>query len=808
MTLSPRPPKLLVLAVGLISAAALSYQILLLRLVAIIHWDYLASMLIALALLGYGASGAFLSRCRAVLLPMFGSMFTVNAVLFGVGTLACFRIAEAIPLNPLDLPSLRAWGQAMLIAVTLMPPFFFASNCIGLGFQRYPGGISGIYSADLLGAGLGAIAVVVLLFVLFPHKALNLVGFAGIAAAVLGYMATGPQPRWVASVSVLAVALLALLTGAGTGAPKPGDHKPLSQLLQVPGTELIKERSSPLGLLSVVRSRTVPLRHARGLSLNSRSVIPEQLAVFIDGEKMDVINRWDGAPESAAFLDEVQSALPYHLIAPEPRVLVVNAGGGTGVLQALAHGAQRVDALELNPQLIHLARRVYGGYAGHLYDHPRLELHFADARAYVGATASRYTLIQSPPPEGFVMPRPGIHAVGGSYRHTREALTEYLAHLEPEGLIAISHRVRQPPRDAVMLFATAVAALQANRSPAPERRLAWVRDGLFGTLLIKNGDFTDRDIGRVLSFCAERSFDIAYLPGPREPGMHARPEAGRDSLGTAAAALLGLEATPSPRNDRFDIAPPSDDRPYFSRFFGWSRPADSGPPENTGIRSPADPDYPVLIAALVQALALSALLILAPLPALMRGDSADADRPRRRRAAVYFGCIGLAFVIVEIMLVETLTLYLAHPLYAIPIVLAGFLLCVGVGSRFACRIPRRSARGRAVLAALALMLLLAAHLTLVPGLLRNTLPFPGAAKLTVVLSCVGPVAAIMGLLFPLGMVRLTYRDSALLPWGYTIYSCAAVVGAVLTPLLSIHFGRTVTVSFAMLLYGMAARFAP
>ena len=48
-------------AVALVSAAALAYEVLLTRLMAIVHWHHFASLVIGMALLGYGASGSALA---------------------------------------------------------------------------------------------------------------------------------------------------------------------------------------------------------------------------------------------------------------------------------------------------------------------------------------------------------------------------------------------------------------------------------------------------------------------------------------------------------------------------------------------------------------------------------------------------------------------------------------------------------------------------------------------------------------------------------------------------------------------------
>jgi len=55
---TPSPP---LLSVFILSAAALAYQVLLIRLFSIIHWHHFAFMVISIALLGYGASGSFIT---------------------------------------------------------------------------------------------------------------------------------------------------------------------------------------------------------------------------------------------------------------------------------------------------------------------------------------------------------------------------------------------------------------------------------------------------------------------------------------------------------------------------------------------------------------------------------------------------------------------------------------------------------------------------------------------------------------------------------------------------------------------------
>jgi hypothetical protein len=156
--------------------------------------------------------------------------------------------------------------------------------------------------------------------------------------------------------------------------PNPSPYKGLSLALTVLGTRVIAERTSPLGRLSVIESPIVPLRYAPGLSLATRLVPPEQLGVFTDGDSLSVMTRFAGGLEPLDYLDQQIVALPFHLL-DRPTVLVLGAGGGTDVLQALYHRASRIDAVELNPQMVDLVRREFGQFTGHIYERPEVTLH-------------------------------------------------------------------------------------------------------------------------------------------------------------------------------------------------------------------------------------------------------------------------------------------------------------------------------------------------------------------------------------------------------------------------------------------------
>jgi hypothetical protein len=802
-----------VIAVALISAAALAYEILLMRLFSIILWHHFAYMIISLALLGYGASGAVLTLAQHAVRQRFAPLFSAAAAAFGVSAVVCFLLAQRVPFNPLEI----LWDPhqpAYLLAVylLLLPPFLCAGACVCMALSCFRGMVPRIYSFDILGAGAGSLGVVALLFVLAPADALKLIGALGWAAAAVAWLECGGPRRWPAGL-LMALAGLPLLLPQAWLVPTMSPYKELSQTLRIPEARVVVEQSSPLGLVSVVESPRIALRHAPGLSLNATTEPPPQLGVFIDGEGLNALTRFDGRRDSLAHLDQISSALPYHLLR-HPRVLVLGAGAGADVLQAHYHGARQIDAVELNPQVVDLVARRFADYAGGIY-RQIARVHVAEARGFVAASAERYDLIQVALLDSFSASSAGLYALSENYLYTVEALQDDLRHLQPGGLLALTRWVTLPPRDALKLFAAAVVALERSGVADPGSRLALVRSWKTSTLLIKNGAFDGEDIAAIKAFCVARSFDVAFYPGMRPEEANRYNVVERPDLFDAAAALLGRGREEFLQSYKFHIAPATDDKPHFFHFFKWRSLPELLSLKGRGGLPLLEWGYPVLVATLVQAAVASLLLIGLPLAwvtwiGARQNDSMPLAGPRGR-ILVYFLAIGFGFMFIEIAFIQKFVLLLSHPLYAVAVVLFAFLLFAGIGSRVSRRLAEGTGpRLRHPVAAVAGAIAASAALCLVllPWLFQHAMGLPDAARILISVALIAPLAFFMGMPFPLGLARVEATDARLIPWAWGINGCASVTGAVLATLLAIHVGFTAVVVAALVLYGVAAAARP
>jgi spermidine synthase len=801
------------LALAVISAATLAYEVLLVRLFAIVQWHHFAFMAISIALLGFGASGTWLALWQHWVGSRFTPIFAASAALFAISAPASFLAAQALPFNA---PAI-VWDPGQLLYLLtmyllLVVPFFCGATCVGLAFVCYGDKVGRIYAFNLIGSAAGALGIVAMLFVLSPSDALRLIAALGFVAS--GLVALDRRlvfwPALFAGGTILALAVWAVLP-EGWFALRISDYKALPGVLKVLGTKVLSERSGPLSLLTIVESPDVPFRYVPGLSLNAPMTPPDQLGVFFDGDSITAITRFDGRRAGLAYLDYTTDALAYHLLE-QPRVLVLGAGGGSSVLQALYHQAMRIDVVELDSNMVRLVQEDYAQYAGDIYNRPGIRVHEAEARRFVSSSNDKWDVVQVPLLDAFGTAA-GIQSLSETYIYTVEAFEQYLRHLRPGGWLSITRWLKLPPRDALKLFATALEALRHSGVENPEQRLVLLRGLNTTTLLVKNGVVTDTDSAKAKAFSAERSFDLCYYPGIRADEANRFNILDEPYFFAGAMALIGIRRDAFIARYKFDIAPSTDEQPYFFDFLKWRT-----LPELVAIRKAGGAGLLefgklVLVATLIQAAMLSAVLIMAPLWARRQ---VLARSSQIGRVAAYFFALGLGFLFVEIAFIQKFILFLGHPLYAVAVVLTGFLLFAGVGSAtsswFAGRIDawHRAHPGRGLqlsaiqLSVIGIIAVSLLYLLILPTLFDSLRSLADIARVLASLGLIAPLAFFMGMPFPLGLSRVWSETRALVPWAWGVNGCASVLSAILAALIAMTLGFSSVVLAASLLYAGAA----
>lgn len=125
---------------------------------------------------------------------------------------------------------------------------------------------------------------------------------------------------------------------------------------------------------------------------------------------------------------------------PHKRVLVIGAGNGNDVAVALAHGAEHVDAVEIDPRLQEIGAQLHPARP---YDDPRVHVHIDDGRAFLERTNAKYDLIILALPDSLTLVSGASNLRLESYLFTREAFEAARDHLTPDGAFAMYNYYRK-----------------------------------------------------------------------------------------------------------------------------------------------------------------------------------------------------------------------------------------------------------------------------------------------------------------------------------------------------------------------------
>lgn len=788
------------ISLAVLTAAALAYELLLMRLFSIIQWHHFAYMVIGLALLGHGFSGSLVMIWQERLLKNFRPVYIACIGLFSVFAIVSFQAAQLLPFNAEEL--LWNWRQIiylLTVFLLLSVPFFFVGSAICLTFLYFKQHVARLYAADLLGAGTGCIGVVFLLYLVFPQSALLCVSVAGLVAAAIAGFELNLRKTYQAGI-VTGLILLLVWTG-GSVSLHMSPFKSLQKMLLIKGTRVIAEKSSPLGLITILASDKVPLRYAPGMSLSSGSEPLPQLGVFIDGDNMNVITAKENRRQELAYLDQMTSALPYHL-QPINKALILGSGTGSDILQAQYHQVGHVDAIELNKQLIEATDSRYGNFISDVYRRPGVQEYVVDGRDFLTSHSQKNQLIQLSLLDSFNAATAGLYALNESYLYTVEALELYLSRLQPDGYLSITRWLKMPPRDILKLFNTALSLLQSSNSVS--HQMLMIRSWQTATLIIKNGTFTVDEIAATELFCEQRNFDLVYTPKIKAGQVNRFNLLKDPVLYNATQALLSEKDQQFIDRYKFNIEPATDDKPYFDHFFRWSSFPEIVKLLDKGGASLIETGYLVIFLTLFIAILTSLLLILGPLIFLRRGKIPQQNRIKHVYVLGYFFSIGMGFLMMEIAFMQKFTLFLHRPVFSAAAILAAFLIFAGAGSACSGYFRSRYGRQDAVwLISFLIALLSVITLWILPIVFNWGSQLSMPTKFVLSIGLIAPLAFFMGMPMPLALSSLSDHAENLIPWAWGINGCASVISSVLSAILAMQFGFSSLIVIAAVLYFVA-----
>ncbi len=761
-------------AVFSVSLASLAYEVLLTRTFAVSQWNHLAFMVISIALFGFAASGTFLGlldhrRPGWVRHWPEPAMVRRLVILFSLVTLISFCGLNRLPLDYFRLPVDPAQALYLLAAYLLLAlPFFFTGLLTSIAYTTQTRRTGRVYCVSMTGSAIGALVPGILLPVfstgtlVVMYALLPLCVCAGPPlnrpCRLQGYFVRG-----CGLVCLAAIGMVLVNTAAPLLRVRPSDYKYMSQILRFPHARLTAGSHHLTGRIDRLESPS--LRFAPGLSLTYEGPLPQQTAVFKDADAFlmlyDTRTDW---PQSFA-----RHTLPhaaYVLVGAPQTALIIQNGGGTAVVNALAAGIAAPTIVEPNPQ-----------WAAILQDHYGIPVTTANPRAYLNRSAATFDVIQIESWGGSI---PGATALEQSTLLTTNALSLYLSRLKPDGILLMARKTLLPPADSLRLWATAYESLQNHGAAEPARHLVMIRNWDTFALIVSRQPL--RLSKRFTQFVRRHNFDWVHTATPTgQPANHFN----RFKAPYYHQAVTQLnKAYAQGHTERFfsdynlDVRPQSDDRPFPGRHMKWTK--IRAMYHAMGSRLYAVMLSGEIIVAVVfgEAVVIAALLLLVP---MMAGRHARQHMPWR--SLVFFLAVGAGFILVELYFIKQFTQVFIEPAISFAVVLAGILAFSGLGGLLSQYCPRAALPRPTFGAAGVLLLIPVTRFWWHPWLLSLAFPMQVAGALALI----AVPGMLMGFPFALGM-RFAAQTSFQRVYAWAANGCASVLSAVAAAQISLAWG--------------------
>jgi len=803
------------IGVLLLNTFVLALEIAITRIFSVTMFYHFAFLAVSVALFGFGASGVVLYIWKKQLTG--GNPFDRMgklAALAGITGIGALWLSLSIPFNPHGQLG-DQFVNLLAIYLATSVPFFFAGLILALVFQVMAKYIARLYSLSLIGSALGALIIVPILQVAGGPGSVIAITSLGLLSAAAFFAGRSTDKSEVipkVSKSNLAVTIVIgviLLIG---GFLNP--YFPVIKITHAKGHTIDPEKIqydewNAFSRIIVLKG-TDPLEyylggiHNWGISEEwtlDEHPFPDQLWLEIDNTAGTPITNFGGDISELEIAKYDVTAAAHHLLQ-NPKVLVVGPGGGKDLLAALAFESSDIDGAEINPLIAEVMRERFADFNGDLYEYGQIDVTVSEGRNFIARSREKYDLIQISLIDTWAAASTGAYALSENNLYTVEAFEEYFDHLGPGGIFTMSRFwFEDPPRETLKVVAVAREALERIGVEDASQCVMVVYQGVIANVMVRPDGFDEQAVAAMQSKVDELGFGILYMPG-RTPRTTSGAEYIYHDLLTTVNFGNFLDQYP------LDIRPTTDDRPFF---FYLLPPQDFlealrfGKTYRAGYNS-------IAIFTLVSLLIISAMVtiifIVLPLVLFKRADIKERQKPKLTSMG-YFICLGLAFIMIEIALMQHFTLFLGYPIYSLVAVLMSLLLFSGFGSAWSGKIPAERIERGISNAIYGIGVVSVIYIFVLPPVFSWLIALPDILRIAIAIILVFPLGWFMGQPFPLGL-RLVEREGlGVIPWAWGVNGAASVLGSALALTVAIGIGYRLTLFTGVAIYivGLAFVFA-
>jgi len=481
--------------------------------------------------------------------------------------------------------------------------------------------------------------------------------------------------------------------------------------------------------------------------------------ILTDGGATTPMFKFNGDIESVFDLKQNISYLP-HSLAKKSNTLLIGSGGGLDVLYARLAGVDEINAVEINKNTVDVVKK-FSKYNGDIYDDQTVDLHVTDGRRFIEKSNQKYDHIYLSLVMSNVLDNSNL-SLAENYVFTKEAFESYYNKINDDGMISfITHNVYESFRVAN----TWVELLLENGVPKKNitdyfmiingAKSAGTTDQIHMPLIVlKKSPFTWDELNMTSNFLIDNGYSV--IQHPQLDSTYYL------SLKETESSLTGFY-----KQNSINLKPVTDDSPYFYKMNKYL-------------------DF--------QLLPLFILIV----PFVIYLFIIKSKKDINSKDVYYFGSIGIGYIMVELGFIHLLNRFFEVSLFSFIFVLLSILLGNSVGCYMVSKTSWKSTSKLLVFLPALVISTTLFYRFIEPYSLDMSLVFKGMIMLPF-LFCIG---LLMGMPFPYYLDKLSKGKSTskTIPYMYAVNGLAILIGSVLTVIISTSYGFTTVLVVSALVY--------
>ncbi|MEO8664430.1 MAG: hypothetical protein ABI462_02945 [Ignavibacteria bacterium] len=782
------------IGIFMVSMSTLLLEFSLTRVLSVSLWYHFAFMVISVALLGFGVSGVVLSLNKKLNTINSEKLLSILSICYGSTVILSFIIMNKIPFDPFSLlsdPIQFLYLPLYYILITI--PFFFAGLIISILLTRFKNEISKLYFFDLIGAGLACVAFVLIIPSVGGNGGVVFVAAIAFLAAIIFSYNSYKTISFTAFI-LLGISLTFLINS--------DERFPINVTANKIYGNYIKDRPD-------LKVRTEWNTFSKIDVMKDEQKAEDGYDIYL--AIIDAGNATTNIPNVKSFPLATKPAdasnLAFATKDSAGKVFIIGSAGGGEILTGLYHNAKNITAVEINGILNDLIKNDLAYWTGPLIkNNKKVNLITDDARSVLSSKRITYDVIISAHTISASAVSSGAMSLVENYILTKEAVKEYLNHLEKDGMLYISRPETQLPK----IITTLKEARFENSGGLEDSKNNFVvfrrppndfeneKSFLAGVLYKKDG-FSEADVINVRNEASSLSMEILFDPLTTQESVYKK-------------LIESGNIYEDVKNFDKKIEPATDDKPFFDQNIGFGNLSWSGIRETFSQDDKAIlalKDKPVaettLLAILIQCFLIAGLLIILPLKFFkkekVKNVSAD-EFAIDKKFLFYFACLGFGYIVLQICMIQKFTLFLGQPVITLLTIISTMLVASGIGSYFSSRFYKNNIKKLCILFGMIALLTLAIGL-LNPYIFNALVRLELHWRILVSVLMILPLGFFMGMPFPIGMSLILPTEKRFVAFAWGVNGFFSVIGTVSAIILAMIFGFKIVFIIGAVIYLLA-----